>query len=547
MYKSGRVFLILSACALASAQASAATDWLQFGFDPSHSGINPDETLLTPQNVKYLTLLYSKTLSTPAEGTPVLLTAVSTAQGVKDLLFLTLEDGTLLALDAATGTQIWIQSPPTTPACAFDSPPCVTTSSPAIDPNRQFVYSFSRADGKIHKFAVATGAETVDTHWPEVSTTKPDVEKGSSALVFATAVSDGNTYLYMSNSSIQLNDGGDYQGHLTAIDLGSGTQVVFNVVCSNLGNIHFVENGTTTGANPDDCAQQTIPSGDNNAGDPTGNGGVWGRAAAAYDPANDDIYISTGNGTFDATHYRWGDSVLKLPAALSAPLYVPLDLYTPSDYLSLMENDNDLGSASIALIPTSLTQAFAYKHLGIQSGKDSNLRILDLDNMGITNGPGAPLDDALFTQAVAQGNEVKTQVMTWVNPADNAVLIIAANDFGISAAHLIMDGSGNPQFTYTSGWALDGGSLSHGTPTGGASPVIANDVLYYAGAAGLVALDPATGTVLVTKTEMGVSTSSPGNFHKQSPVVVNNRVYITDENSNLWVYQGDEIFKNGFE
>ena len=82
---------------------------------------------------------------------------------------------------------------------------------------------------------------------------------------------------------------------------------------------------------------------------------------------------------------------------------------------------------------------------------------------------------------------------------------------------------------------------------GGGSPIIANNVLYYASAVGLVAIDPATGDILTTKTDMGVSTSAPGVFHKQSPIVVNGRVYVTDENDKLWVYEGDEIFPNGFD
>ena len=139
-------------------------DWLQFGFDPTHSGINSNEILLTRDNVQLLALKYSKIFSAPAQGTPVFLGNVSTSQGVIDLLFLTLNDGSILALNAANGVQVWAHIPTTIPPCGQDgqSPKCLITSSPAIDPRRNFVYSFSRLDGKIHKYAVATGVETVD-------------------------------------------------------------------------------------------------------------------------------------------------------------------------------------------------------------------------------------------------------------------------------------------------------------------------------------------------------------------------------------------------
>jgi hypothetical protein len=561
------VYSMAAACAAASLSASAAptSDWLQFGYDPTHSGINPKEFLLNAGNVHLLTLKYSKAFQptvpgtpAPAQGTPVFLSSVTTSQGVIDMLFVTLNDGSILALNAANGAQVWANRPATVPACALpdENPQCLVTSSPAIDPNRKFVYNFSRLDGKIHKFAVATGVETTTGGWPEISTLKPMEEKGSSAITFATSSTDGATYLYMTHSSFQYNDGGDYQGHITAINLTTGTQIVFNAACSDQGNKHFVDSGATSGANQNDCFRQQINDGGSST-IPAGNGGIWGRAAATYDPASDSIYISTGNGVYDPNDSMfngkyWGDSVLRLPANLSTELFQPLDHYTPPNFLSLEQNDNDLGSTSLAIIPTSMTQGYTYTHLGIQSGKDSNLRILDLDDMDLVGGPlwgGGQNDSALYSAGVPQGNEVKTQPLVWQNPNDQTVMIIVSNDFGISASQLIMDGSHNPLLSHATAasWDLTGNSLSHGQTTGGGSPVIANGILYYASANGLVALDPATGNILVTLTDMGVSDKQPGIFKKQSPIVVNGRVYVTDENSNLWVYEGDDIFNNGFD
>jgi len=557
------VFPMAAACAAVSLAASAApsSDWLQFGFDPTHSGINPNEFLLNASNVHFLALRYQVTFNingvlTPAQGTPVFLSNVPTSQGTIDMLFVTLNDGSLIALNAANGNTVWSHIPTSTPACgqAAANPKCLVTSSPAIDPNRQFVYSFSRNDGAIHKYAVATGAEILDTHWPELSSAKPDVEKGSSAISFATSSSDHDTYLYMTHSSFLNNDGGDYQGHITAINLRTGNQIVFNAVCSEQGNIHFVEGGNTGGANQNDCYQaQTINN--SNTTVPAGNAGIWGRASATYDPASDSIYISTANGVYDPVNMLgygdfWGDSVLRLPAAMSTEQTQPADHYTPPNFDGLMRNDTDLGSASLAIIPTSMTQGFAYKHLGLQAGKDANVRILDLDNLSLTGGPlWGSNDSALYVQSVPQGNEVKTQPLVWQNPADQTVWVIVSNDFGISASKLIMDGANNPQLINApgTGWLLIGSSLTHGETYGGGSPVIANGVLYYASAAGLIAIDPATGNILATKTDMGVLDSAPGIFHKQSPIVVNGRVYVTDENAKLWAYEGDDIFNNGFD
>ena len=159
-----RAFALLVAAVAAPA---VAADWLQFGFDASHSGTNPSETALSPANVSQLRLLYSVALPAKAEGAPVLLTNVGVAKkSKKDVLYLTLRNGTLIALDAATGQQLWSQYPAGSNPCAANGG-CFTTSSPAIDPGRQYVYSYA-LDGYVHKYRVADGGEVTGRGWPEI-------------------------------------------------------------------------------------------------------------------------------------------------------------------------------------------------------------------------------------------------------------------------------------------------------------------------------------------------------------------------------------------
>ncbi len=149
---------------------------------------------------------------------------------------------------------------------------CFTTSSPAVDPNRQFVYSYG-LDGAVHKYAVGTGEEITGAGWPEMTTKKPFDEKGSSALSIATA-RNGTSYLYVTHAGYPLdrNTYGDIQGHLTTINLATGAQKVFNAVCSDKTG-HLGANG---------C--------------PVTRAGVWARSGVVYDPDLDRIFIATGNG-----------------------------------------------------------------------------------------------------------------------------------------------------------------------------------------------------------------------------------------------------------
>jgi len=524
----------------AVAAPAVAADWLQFGFDASHSGTNPNETALSPANVSQLRLLYSIALPAKAEGSPVLLTNVGVAKkSKKDVLYLTLRNGTLVALDAATGQQLWSQYPASSNPCAANGG-CFTTSSPAIDPGRQYVYSYA-LDGYVHKYRVADGGEVTGRGWPELVSTKPDTEAESAALGFATA-GDRKTYLYATISSAPwLSDFGgyDYQGHITAISLATGRQITFNVTCSDQGSVHFVKNDPNppVSAKPD-CAKQFFTN--NGQTLSAGDGGIWGRGGAVYDPVNDRIYVSTGNGLFDANNggHNWSDSVLALPAALTAARTAPLNSYTPVEYQSMMYYNNDLGSTSIVLVPAP--DGSSRTHIGMQVGKDSYMRLIDL---GIMSGVAGNTGGDLFVGSVPQGNEVKTQPLAWTNPATHAVMLIVANNFGISATQVIADpANGNLPALRGVGppnWVNPGVPVAgSATSTGGTSPVIANGVLYYAGGSGVLALDPASGATLWNDTSMGVADSSTTTrFHKQSLIVVNGRVYVADNQGKLWVFQ----------
>jgi len=530
-----------------------ATDWLQFGFDPSHSGVNPAEHTLTQANVSQLRLFYSATLPGKVEGAPVLLTNVTTPFGVKDVLYMTATNGTLIALDAANGTLLWSQYPADTHSCAIQASPCVTTSSPALDPNRQFVYSYA-LDGRVHKYRVGDGVETTGGGWPQLASAKPDVETESSALAFATTY-NGTTYLYTTfGGAIWLPDfsGYDYQGHITAINLATGTQITFNVACSDQGSVHFVKNDPNPPVSvTPDCVQQWFTNNGNTLAD--GDGGIWGRGGVTYDPANNRIYVSTGNGLYSANNggHDWSDSVLALPAALDTARTAPLDSYTPANYQYMMYNDYDLGATSVTLVPAPAGSAKT--HIGVQAGKDSYLRIIDLDNMSGMGGPGYAGGE-LFIDSVAQGFMMIAQPVVWTNPATGAIMLIVANNWGISATQIIVDTSnGNMPALRKSGapnWINAGVPVpGSATSTSGTSPVLANGVLYYAGGSGVLALDPASGSTLWNDASMGAAdANNRSSFHKQSLIVANGRVYVADDHGKLWVYRiSDDIFANGFQ
>ena len=471
----------------------AAYDWLQFNANPQHSGNNTQEQAITLSNVSSLRQIFQVSLPSTVDGAPAYLSSVSTPSGTRDLIFATTKAGHIMALDAHNGSLVWSHQSATGPR--------YTTSSPAVDPNRQFVYSYG-LEGRVHKYQVGDGTEITTGGWPELATLKPQVEKGSSALSIATA-KDGTSYLYVANGGYP-GDAGDYQGHLTTINLATGAQHVFNAACSDQ-TVHFV-----TGGSPDCNQVQTA---------------IWGRAGVVYDPETDLIYTATGNGDFNPTSHGWGDSVLALHPDGTGAGGGPVDSYTPANFQSLQNADADLGSTIPAILPTPANSLI--RHLGLQSGKDAKLRLLNLDNLSGQGGPGHVGGEIGAVIDVPQGGEVLTMPAVWVNPSDTSTWVFVANNSGLSGLQLTVDNSGMP-----------GLRVAWQNATGGTSPVVAHGILYYARSRSIQALNPTTGAQLWQDTAIG-------DIHWESPIIANGVLYLTDQSGALSAYAPSCLFSLG--
>jgi len=157
---------------LAYGSPGGGSPWSQFGHDPAHSGVANTEQGLTPDSVNRLRSLFGAQLPGTADGPVTYLPGVPTPGGGKDLVFTTSRDGWITAVDAHTGGAVWShQNGPRNCHVNNGGSPCYTTSTPAVDPGNQFVYAYG-LDGKVHKYAVGNGAETIGGGWPQVATLK---------------------------------------------------------------------------------------------------------------------------------------------------------------------------------------------------------------------------------------------------------------------------------------------------------------------------------------------------------------------------------------
>ena len=484
---------VLAMATVIALLATGCYDWTQFLGGPDHSGWNRSETKLSVSNVSGLHRIWRATLPAAADGAPAVLRNVATADGTKTLAFVTTRAGHIVAIDLANGSQVWSKAfgPG---ACLINNEtlPCYTTSSPAVDPGRAFVYSYG-LDGYVHKLAVGDGTETTTDGWPQLITTKGFDEKGSSQLTIATDRA-GVSRLYMMTAGYP-GDKGDYQGHLVTIDLATGVQRVWNTLCSDQA-VHFV-----TAPGSPDC--------------PDVQAGVWARAGTIYDASTDKLYISSGNGEYSPATHRWGDSVVVLhPDGTPDANGDPIDAYTPTNYQFLQDFDLDLGSTLPAILPVPADSAVP--HLGLMAGKDSKLRLLNLDDLSGQGGPGHLGGEIGPIISVPQGGVVLTQPAVWINPADGTIWAYVANSNGVSAYTVAISGTGQPSLVFQ--WTITPGSTT---------PLVANGVLYLSRFNNVRAHDALTGAFLWQNPVLLAT------LHWQTPVVENGVLLMEDGNAHL--------------
>ncbi len=120
-------------------------------------------------------------------------------------------------------------------------------------------------------------------------------------------------------------------------------------------------------------------------------GGIDQSGGGPSADPNHNIYIATGNGTFDANRggQDYGNSFLRL--TLNGGLSVS-GFYTPCDEATLANKGLDLGTSAMLLLPASAGSA-QHPDLMVGAGANGSMYVIDRDTPGGYNGgicPDAP-------------------------------------------------------------------------------------------------------------------------------------------------------------
>jgi outer membrane protein assembly factor BamB len=398
---------------IARISTSRLLDWPQFGLNPQRSDVSEDATGITSANIRRLRRT-TVTLPGTVDSSPVYLHGALIGSNARNAILVTTTYGKTLAIDADSGRILWTFTPPGYDRWAGSTQ--ITTTSPLIDPDRQFVYAAS-PNGLIHKLSIANGGEDRQGTWPVSVTRDATHEKLAAALNI-----DGADVLAATGG--YFGDAPPYQGHVTLIDRASGKlRTVYNTLCSDRRGLLA----------PSSCRAS--------------DSAILSRGGAVVEPGGGRILISTGNGPWNGST-NFGDSVLEL----NFPGLTLRQAYTPRNQAQLNETDTDLGSSAPALLGGGRV---------VVAGKDGIMRVLDLARLdGHPPSGRDTVGGEVQRLSIPGGGQLFTAPAVWRGGGRTTVFVAGENGTGA--------------------YVLRGGKLFQAWANGkpGTSPVMAGGLLY---------------------------------------------------------------------
>jgi hypothetical protein len=374
--------------------------------DLARDGANSHEYALTTANV---TNSFGKLASCAVDGAiyaqPLWVANLTVNGAAHNVVFVATEHDSLFAFDAdssSTCTLLWTvslidaahggtageTSIPTSSGNALVDADVQSeigvTGTPVIDPVNGLLYVVSQSVNsaqatfyqRLHAIDLTTGSE--ETGSPvAIAATVPGTGDGGTTVAFSPkqehqrgglALANGNVYVVWASHE----DTAPWYGWIMAYHY-DGTAVTQSAVLNTTPN--------------------------------TQQGGVWMSGEAPAVDSSGNLYVSTGNGNFDADSLTppnndYGDTLLQLTGSLGVSQY-----FTPSDEATLDANDRDFGSGGAAVL-ANLPVGGTVTHVLVCGGKDGSLYVLNRDMLG-------GFGDVFAVQKIPLGHGLFGTVALW--------------------------------------------------------------------------------------------------------------------------------------
>jgi hypothetical protein len=369
--------------------ASSGVNVATYHNDNARDGWNSSETTLTPQNVN--STAFGKLRELPVDGKvdgqPLYVSSLAIAGQTHNVLIVVTEHGSAYAFDADSGTQLWkvsaLGTNETTSddhSCGQITPEIGITDTPVIDrthgPNGAvFLVAMSKDTSskyhqRLHALDLATGAEL----------------QGSPTEIQATFPGNG----YGSTNGTQVFEPGQYAERVGLLLMNGELYLAWTSHCDEDPYTGWLM------AYSESTLQQTsvlnlTPNGPSTPHYGNGEGSVWMAGAGLAADTQGNIFFLDANGTFDPTlngngfpaSGDFGNSFMKV--STTGNTLAAADYFAAYDLQSESDADQDLGSGGAMLLPDQTDAHGATRHLAVGAGKDTNIYVVDRDNMGKFN------------------------------------------------------------------------------------------------------------------------------------------------------------------
>jgi hypothetical protein len=373
---------------IATVNLNAQVNVLTSHNDNARTGLNPNETVLTPGNVNMTG--FGQIFSQPVDGQvyaqPLYVSNLTIPnKGTHNVVFVATMHDSVYAFDADTNMALLWHTSFINPAAGVTVPQaadvaagsgdCLTFSgdvgingTPVIDAASGTLYVIARTKEqlpppnnsvvqvqRLHALDITTGNERPNSP-VEITATAPGTADGGTTVSFNPVKEVQRSALLLAGGIVYVSwasycDNPPYHGWI----IGYNAQTL-----QQAGAFNDTPNGSL--------------------------GGIWMAGAGPAAAPDGTIYCITGNGTFDtsASPTNFGDSFLKLTPGPSLTL---TDYFTPYNQASLASGDIDLGSGGAVILPDSAGSP-QHPHLVVGCGKEGKVYLLDRDNMGKFNSAG---------------------------------------------------------------------------------------------------------------------------------------------------------------
>ena len=411
--RSVRMFLVttrpqlITIVALVSFSLSVLTtaDVLMHHDNPSRNGLYIDPLITraaAPGTHRDAT--FSAPLPGPMYAQPLY---VANGAGGKPMLIVATEQDDVVALDASSGSQIWMKNlgtpVPLSKLSCGNIDPVGITGTPVIDPASRTIYldAMTTPDAGTTKrhliYALSLDDGSILPGWPvDVNTL------GFGGVAFNSADQNQRGALLITSGYVYVpyggfwGDCGAYRGWVVAVPVANPS-------------------GATAWA----------------TGGP--GGGIWAPGGLSSDGTS--IFAATGN-TFSASTWMGGEAIVRLGQGASFS-GMTADYFAPSNWQNLDAADLDLGGSGPVVIDVPGAMP---SQLAVALGKDGVAYLLDRSNLGGIGTGNGSTGEGLFSAQVSSG-EIITAAAAYTTAS--GTYVVFSSESGSSGTTCPSGSAGN--------------------------------------------------------------------------------------------------------